>query len=79
MKEIKQGDWRLVRMDTGEQVCVGDKYEDFTIKGGVPPHKPSSTGRVWVEEYSREYFPQVCKMRWVQGVKTSEPTEEIIR
>jgi len=63
---ITKDNWRLVREDTREQVYIGDKYEDFTVKGGRPPHKPSSTGRVWCDEYSQEYFPTVFKMRWIQ-------------
>ncbi len=35
-----------------------------TITGGRPPHKPSSTGRVWIEEVSQEYFPNVFDMKW---------------
>ncbi len=59
----------LFNMTTGEPVRVGDIVTDFrgetcTISGGRAPHKPSSTGRVWVEEFSQEYFPGVFNLEW---------------
>lgn len=66
MKPITSDGWILVRQETGQPVTVGEKIEDFTLKGGRPPHKPSSTGRIWVEEYSQEYFPTVLKLKWVR-------------
>jgi hypothetical protein len=58
--------WILVHADTGVPVQEGEKIDDFHIKGGWPPHKPSSTGKVWIEEYSQEYFPNVFKLKWIQ-------------
>lgn len=36
------------------------------VTGGRPPHKPSSTGRIYVEENggSREYYPSVADCAW---------------
>jgi len=61
---IKVKNWILVHADTGVPVKQGEKVGDFHIEGGRPPHKPSSTGRVWVKEYSQEYFPTVFKLKW---------------
>ena len=54
--------------------------ELWIIEGGNPPHKPSSTGRVWVrplgaegmqreffpsaEGMQREFFPTVFNLEW---------------
>jgi len=41
--------------------------EDYIITGGASPHKPSSTGKVWVtdtEGNSHEYYPAVFDMKW---------------
>ena len=42
--------------------------ELMTITGGNPPHKPGSTGRVYVSEdgSSREYFPSVIGAKWIR-------------
>lgn len=66
MKPITSDGWILVHQETGKPATIGEKIEDFTLKGGRPPHKPSSTGRVWVEEYAQEYFPIVVKLKWVR-------------
>lgn len=63
----------LVDTITGEPVSVGDIVTDFrgdeaVILGGTPPHKPSSTGRVYVRstegDWSGEYFPSVYNLKW---------------
>lgn len=66
---ITHGDWTLERMD-GTPVCIGEMLEThrgdrYTITGGRPPHKPASTGRVWVEG-GGEYFPSVFDLTWVE-------------
>jgi hypothetical protein len=41
--------------------------EDYIITGGRSPHKPSSTGKVWVKDTkgnSAEYYPTVFDMKW---------------
>lgn len=72
--------WTLVRSDTKAPVNRGDavvsgRGEHAIVAGGSPPHKPASTGRVYVREqsdidnnseYSREYFPSVFGLEWVR-------------
>lgn len=71
--------WVLVREATHEEVMVGDTITSFrgvtaVLKGGTPPHKPSSTGRVVIE--GAEYFPSVFNLKWIQlGMDTEEATE----
>ena len=43
--------------------------ESWIVEGGVPPHKPSSTGRVWVSllsnpKHNRDFFPTVFNLKW---------------
>ena len=67
--------WVLVREGTHEEVMVGDTITNFrgnatVLKGGRPPHKAGSTGRVFTE--GAEYFPSVFDLAWIQkkgGVK----------
>jgi hypothetical protein len=56
----------LVDETTGEPVCFGDKRDYMTVTGGSAPHKPSSTGRVYVREYASGYYPCVVKAKWVR-------------
>ena len=75
MSIVKQG-WKLIHSETGEDVFEkelvrGRDNEAWVVEGGTPPHKPSSTGRVWVRdldipEWNREFFPQVFDMKWVE-------------
>lgn len=60
--------WRLLH-DSGYPITKGMmimKHDGVivSIHGGRPPHKPSSTGRVWINEQSQEYFPNVFDMKW---------------
>lgn len=75
-KAITHGNWTLEHKD-GTPVCIGDKLtthrgETYTITGGRPPHKPSSTGRVWVEG-GGEFFPTVFDLTWVEFVPAQLP------
>ena len=65
---------RLVHIKTGEPVAVGAAANlrnepGWTISGGRAPHKPGSTGRVWVQDprtsAEREYFPGVVDAQWM--------------
>lgn len=83
MEHIARDGWALVRSDTKAPVCRGDavtsgRGEPATVSGGAPPHKPASTGRVYVVEgtdlangshYSREYFPSVFGLEWVRPIR----------
>jgi len=84
---ITATDWEgkentLVYEKSLNPVCVGQKAKSFrgdiyTVLDGRAPHKPSSTGKIYVtkvlsrgeyEEYSprvREFFPNVFKMKWI--------------
>ena len=75
MSIVKQG-WNLIHKETGEAVQAkelvrGRHNEAWVVEGGTRPHKPSSTGRVWVRAlddttWNREFFPQVFDMKWVE-------------
>tara|TARA_R110002110_G_scaffold13787_1_gene65717 strand:- start:1402 stop:2112 length:711 start_codon:yes stop_codon:yes gene_type:complete len=89
--------WEL-RDASGQPVEVGrlltttrDNQEglQFEIAGGRPPHKPSSTGKVygkWVSvaggddmlKGSSEYYPQVFNLKWIdlKAERTPEKTAE---
>jgi len=52
MAILKQG-WTLIHKETKDDVNIKDLIETFKekewiLEGGIPPNKPSSTGRVWV-------------------------------
>jgi hypothetical protein len=64
----------LVNVKTGQPVKVGDDANlrdepGFVISGGRAPHKPGSTGRVWVQDKrngsEREFFPGVVDAQWM--------------
>jgi len=67
--------WQLVDKETGRQVFPGDKFvtrdgDHVVLRGGTPPTKPSSTGRVhcYVEERDLDHywFPSVVDLMWVE-------------
>lgn len=80
--------WKLVVEDTGVQVTAGMKLKDFrgslakvSISVGQPPHKESSTGRIFVMEHNRghssSYFPSVFGCKWIyEGADA--PAEDLI-
>ena len=60
--------WKLVSKETGKEVKVGAKLtsfrgEEYTYLSGAPPHKPSSTGLVYVED-GYAYYPPVFNCKW---------------
>jgi hypothetical protein len=61
--------WTLVRSDTLTPVKIGETITSFrglqtALLGGSPPHKPSSSGKVWVE--NAEYYPEVFGLKWIE-------------
>lgn len=45
--------------------------DEWQVTGGRAPHKPSSQGKVWVEDwagFTMEYYPSVFGMRWAVEV-----------
>jgi len=75
---ITSTDWEekdntLVFEKNMKPVCMGQKVRSrgtYVVTGGRAPHKPSSSGRVYVKEvgksgWGREFFPNVFNMKWV--------------
>ena len=79
--DVTSTDWEgkentLVYEKSLKPVCVGQKARSFrgdiwTVRGGDAPHKPSSTGRVYVtavkDGFNRQFFPTVFKMKWISS------------
>ena len=76
--DVTSTDWEgkestLVFEKNLKPVCMGQKVRSkktYTVTGGRAPHKPSSSGRVYVKEsdgFSREFFPTVFKMKWISS------------
>lgn len=73
-KRMQIKDWKLVHKDTGIECDKGDIVSDFrmndaVVMGGQPPHKISSTGKVFVKrtgfEMTDTYYPSVFNLKWV--------------
>ena len=66
---------QLINTTTRQPINTGAIVQDFhgtrwVLEGGRPPHKPSSTGFVWVRSVdgrglSREFYPSVIGAQWV--------------
>ena len=64
--------WKLLDAKTGTELKFGDKRtcrgEAVTITGFQPPHKPESSGRVFVNFVSDgvpgHYYPSVIDARY---------------
>lgn len=81
-KAISYDTWVLTHMD-GTPACTGEmleshRGEQYRITGGRPPHKPSSTGRVWVEG-GGEFFPTVFNLKWVDTFVPTPPPDNVPR
>lgn len=64
-------DWHLVDKNSMQEMLIGEILRDsaddeWTLIGARPPHKPESTGRVYVEDEdgTREFFPSVFDLKW---------------
>lgn len=71
MQAIAKDGWILVHRASGWPVVMHEICADFRgnahlITGGEPPHKPSSTGRVYVTGGS-EFYPSVYDMKWIRS------------
>jgi hypothetical protein len=69
MTSITKDNWTLYPKHSTDPIKVGEKLPDFNgiehiIQGGTPPHKPSSTGRIYTNH--GEFFPTVLGLHWVQ-------------
>ena len=66
---------KLIYEKTKEPVMIGDRATTFrgesvVVTGMDEPHKPSSTGRVYIkysgfDSIGREFFPSVIGAIWV--------------
>jgi hypothetical protein len=68
---------KLINEKTLEEVCIGDvvytlRGESGILRSSDVPHKPSSTGRVYIEFNGtmfvgslREYFPSVIGCKFI--------------
>ena len=66
---------QLINTTTRQPIKTGAIVQDFrgqrwVLEGGREPHKPSSTGFVWVRSVdgrglSREFYPSVIGAQWV--------------
>ncbi len=71
---IEAPGWKLVDEKTGKPLFVGQRRFDFrgdvlVVSGGRPPHKPASTGRVYVSDDGTrhaEYYPSVVDACWIK-------------
>jgi len=66
-----------MKNDSGSLVIEGDivrcsRGEEWEVCRGIgaPPHKSSSTGRIWVKQkrgdWNQEFFPSVFNCKWVE-------------
>ena len=65
MKNYAGNEVKLVRIDTGVEVSVGDavvcsRGVEDTVRGIYPPHKSSSSGKV------NMYYPSVYGLKFVE-------------
>ena len=56
----------LICETTDQPITAGALMRGHLIEGGRAPHKPGSTGRVWVKG-GGEYFPSVVGAKWVRA------------
>jgi len=84
---VSEGNWTLWLVNETDgslirEAIVGEKYktgrgESVKLISGTPPHKPGSTGKVYVEEEGFKvsggyhyapsmYYPSVISMKWVK-------------
>ena len=66
---------KLIYTNTGAPAKLGDIVETFrgeraVLLGIQEPHKPASTGRVYIQladsRASREFFPSVIGAEWIE-------------
>jgi hypothetical protein len=70
---IQKDNWVLVHETSGMAVYIGEELTDFRgvkeyAMGGEPPHKSSSTGRIFVGSNHCTYYPGVFNCKWVYDV-----------
>lgn len=76
MEAIVKNEWRLVDANNKpvkrHQKMKSFRGDTYFVTGGAPPHKPESSGRIYVVHslkdkdcMDREFFPSVFDCRWV--------------
>lgn len=72
---------QLVDMETKAPANIGDRVRTFRDESGTlmrmeRPHKPGSTGRVYVrmdgDTSEREFFPSVVNLEWIEREDRTE-------
>ena len=69
MTPISKDNWLLVHETLSMMAYVGEELTSFRdekaiLKSGTPPHKPSSSGRIYTT--LGEYFPHVFGLKWIE-------------
>lgn len=67
--------YRLIDTSTDAPAIMGQTLTDFrgdtaVLTDARPPHKPSSSGFVYVRDeagHSGEYYPSVFGLKWVEA------------
>jgi hypothetical protein len=71
----------LVSTKTGKPVMQGDLAplsgaHNCIVSGGRAPHKPSSSGKVWVQDRHNssesEFYPSVIDAQWVPDFEDTQ-------
>lgn len=71
-KNFAGHEMKLYDTKTNRPLNEGDRVTTFrgervTLRGGHPPHKPESSGRIYVSENGRDeftYYPGVIDAEW---------------
>jgi hypothetical protein len=62
------GEYTLVEEKNETPVSKGAVFSPGTIEGGKAPHKPSSTGSVYLkpdgDRHHHQYYPSVIGAKW---------------
>lgn len=69
---MQVGQWTLVDEKTNSKINIGDLITSFRGEvreclGGCPPHKPGSSGYVYVNGNAR-YYVGVYGLKWILEV-----------
>ena len=67
------GQWRLVHIETGKPINIGDELETFRgekvrLVGMQPPHKPEASGKVFCDDGQCDsvWYASVVGCRYVK-------------
>lgn len=75
MAIVQRDGFTLVNKKDGKPVEIDSLIESFRgetwyVQGGVPPHKPSSQGKIWASPFGetmmRELYPSVFDCKWIE-------------